>query len=109
MKKCPFCAEEIQDEAIKCKHCNEFLNEEKKTKEVSPWYFKTSTLVWGFIVLGPLIPFLLPLVWCNPRYKIQVKVIITVIIVIITWFLIKALFFSVGQLNEYLKLLEGVY
>jgi len=74
---------------------------EGKSRETK-WYFKTNWIIIAFLSVGPLA---LPLVWLNPRFSQKTKTIVTVITIILSWYIGSLLIYSLRSLKQYYGLI----
>ncbi len=107
IKKCPFCFEEIQDDAVLCKHYGEFTDlsnhpdfAEKKIR----WYFRKSFIFFAVCSVGPLA---LPLIWFRPQTTRAWKIGLTTGILVLSWIVFQGMMEFISALKEYDKLIEG--
>jgi len=73
-------------------------------KKQEKWYFKSWSLAVSFFFVGP---FMLPLVWVNPGFSKNKKIVITVIVLILTCLLTVVFLRSLKYLENYYQLMQN--
>ncbi|MFA6358528.1 MAG: hypothetical protein WCY09_07735 [Candidatus Omnitrophota bacterium] len=69
------------------------------------WYFKDWSLVISFLCIGP---FMLPLVWTNPRFNKNIKIIISLVVIVLSYILALVLISSLKSISTYYQLLSNI-
>ena len=64
MKKCPFCAEEVQDAAVKCKHCQSVLDDSSKGASLA--HNNTGNNIIRYLVIAILVTFYMGAIILSP-------------------------------------------
>ncbi len=72
-----------------------------ETPEKPKWYFKTWALVGSFLCVGP---FMLPLVWANKNFSKKTKIILTIVVLAVTYLMTAYLFKSASNIVNYYQL-----
>lgn len=72
--------------------------ENTPAKNTEKWYFRTSVLVIGFLCIGP---FILPLVWFNPKFNAAKKTAISAAVIAVSIILTTLLAGSLKNIGAY--------